>query len=69
MWLVCQDMEGQLFVQSKIEREHELLFCVLCDWGIYTPSYVVKSFATEQQAENYVLEMFEIDLLINKTIQ
>jgi len=38
MWLVCQDMEGQLFVQSKIEREHELLFCVLCDWGIYTPS-------------------------------
>jgi len=67
MWLVCQSRDGHLFIQSRMERE--MMLSILTEFENGVPSYVIKSFATEQQAENYVLEMFEIDLLINKTIQ
>jgi hypothetical protein len=67
MWLVCKSKDGHLFIQSRIERE--MMLSILTEFENGVPSYVVKSFATEEQAENYVLEMFEINSLINKTIQ
>jgi len=67
MWLVCQNKDGFLFIQSRTERE--MMLSVLTELENGVPSYVVKSFSTEQQAEDYVLEMFNINSLINKTIQ
>lgn len=67
MWLVCKNKDGYLFVQSRAERE--ITLSVLMGLGNGVPSYVIKSFATEKQAEDYVLEMFQINSLINKTIE
>ncbi len=65
-WCVCQTKSGELFVQSRPERERML--DVLIELQADIPHFVIKTFDTQKQAEDYVAEMTRINKIINQII-
>jgi len=67
-WLVCKNKkDGDLFMQSRIEREYMLN--VLMDVEQEICSIVVKQFLTVDEADDYLFEITQADKLINSIIK
>ena len=67
-WLVCKNKkDGDLFMQSRIEREYMLN--VLMDVEQEICSVVVKQFLTVDEAGDYLFEIEQANKLINSIIQ
>lgn len=63
-WLVCEAKGGELFLQSRIEREWML--AILRDIGRLPMSFVVKRFYDMDEAIAYIHEMNYVNSLIDK---
>jgi len=63
-WLVCQNKDGELFIQSQPERDN--MMNTLFDLMAEIPTFVVKRFNTKEEAICYVANIHFVNKLINK---
>lgn len=66
MYCVCQNKDGEMFIQSRAERENML--SVLMDIEQAIPTFVIKTFDNEVEAKLFVVEQQAINSLIDKTL-
>lgn len=65
-YCVCQNKDGEMFIQSRGERENML--SVLIDSGQPIPTFVIKAFDNEVAAKMFVIEQQAINSLLDKTL-
>jgi hypothetical protein len=66
-WCVCKNIDGEMFIQSRMERE--IMLDALIAMSVTPPTFVIKTFDTKEEAISYVANIHCVDKLINKIIE